>query len=82
MHCARARYWYKSGRWHWEAGTRPGEVLHFDLLYVGDSGHLGEDGLREGDGFKFILVIMDNLSNFMLLEPIESCTGALPILCD
>ena len=40
-------------------GTRPGEVLHFDYLYVGDSGPLGKDGLNEGDGFKHILVMMD-----------------------
>ena len=30
-------------------GTRSGEVLHFDFLYVGDSGLLGKDGLNEGD---------------------------------
>ena len=35
-------------------GTRLGEVLHFDFLYVGDSGPLGKDGLDEGDGFKYI----------------------------
>ena len=31
-------------------GRRPGEVLHFDYLYVGDSGALGKDGLDEADG--------------------------------
>ena len=44
-------------------GRRPGEVLHFDYLYVGDSSPLGKDGLDEGDGFKYILVMMDDLSN-------------------
>ena len=31
-------------------GTRLGDVLQFDYLYVGDSGPLGKDGLHEGDG--------------------------------
>ena len=57
-------------------GTRPVEVFHFDYLYVGDSGPLGKDELDEGDGFKYILVIMDDLSNFVWLEPMESCTAA------
>ena len=56
--------------------TRPGEVLHFDFLYVGDSGLLGKDGFGEGDGFKYILVMMGYLSNFAWLEPTESCTAA------
>ena len=46
-------------------GTRPGEVLHFDYLYVGDSGPLRKGGLDEKDGFKYILVMMDDLSNLM-----------------
>ena len=50
-------------------GTRPGEILHFDCLYVGDSRSLGRDGLDGGDGFKYILVM---LSNFMWSEPRES----------
>ena len=50
-------------------GTRPGEILHFDCLYVGDSRSLGRDGLDGGDGFKYILVM---LSNFVWSEPRES----------
>ena len=57
-------------------GTRPGEVLYFDYLYVGDSGPLGKDGLDEGDRLKYILIMMDYLSNFVWLEPTESCTAA------
>ena len=45
--------------------TRYGEVLHFDYLCLGDSGSLGKDRLDEGDGFKYILVMMDGLSNFV-----------------
>ena len=56
-------------------GTRPGEVLSFDYLYVGDSGSLDINGLDEGDRLKYILVIMDGLSNFLWLEPTESCTA-------
>ena len=32
-------------------------------------GPLGKDGLDEGDGFKHILVMMDDLSNFVWLDP-------------
>ena len=60
-------------------GTRPGEVMHFDSLYVGESGPLGEDGLAESDGYKYILVLMDDLSNFVWLEPTESCTAAVTV---
>ena len=56
-------------------GCRPGEVLHFDYLYVVDSGPLGKDGLYEGDGFKYNLVMMGDLSNFVWLEPTESYTA-------
>ena len=45
-------------------------------LYVRDSGPLGKDGLGEGDEFKYILVMMDDLSNFVCLEPTESFTAA------
>ena len=31
--------------------TRPGEVVHFDYLYVGASGRLGDDGLDEDGGY-------------------------------
>ena len=27
------------------------------------------------DGFRYILVIMDDLSNFVSLEPVEACTA-------
>ena len=57
-------------------GRRPGEVLHFDCLYVGDSDPLGKEGLDEGVRSKYMLVMMDNLSNFVGLEPTESCTAA------
>ena len=57
-------------------GKRPGEVLHVDYLYVGDSVSLGKGALHEGDGFKCILVIVDDLSNFMWLEATVSCTAA------
>lgn len=51
-------------------------MLH---LYLGNNGPLGADALNEGDGFKYILVIMDDLSNFVWLEPMEACTATLPI---
>ena len=30
-------------------GTAPGEVVHFDFLYVGNSGPEGSEGLPEED---------------------------------
>ena len=56
-------------------GTTPNEVVHFDYLYVGESGPLASQGLSEEAGFRFILVIMDDLSNFVLLEPVAVCTA-------
>ena len=44
---------------------RPGEILYFDFLYIGDSDPLGKDGLDEGDEVKYILVVVDDLSNFV-----------------
>ena len=56
-------------------GTAPREVVHFDFLYVGSSGPEGSEGLPEEDGFRYILVIMYDLSNFVSLEPAEACTA-------
>ena len=58
-------------------GKRPGEVLHFDYLHVGESGPLGADGLDESGGFTYLLVLMDDLSNFVWLEPTGACTARL-----
>ena len=56
-------------------GTTPNEVVHFDYLYVGDSGPLASHGLSEEAGFRYILVIMDDPSNFVTLEPVAVCTA-------
>ena len=37
-------------------GTRSGEVVHFDYLYVGTNGPLGDDGLHKDGGYSYILV--------------------------
>ena len=55
----------------------PNEVVHFDYLYVGESGPLASQGLSEDAGFRIILVIMDDLSNFVTLEPVAVCTAEL-----
>ena len=49
--------------------------MHFDYLYVGESGPQASQGLPEDGGFRYILVIMDDLSNFVLMEPVEVCTA-------
>ncbi|CAM9419279.1 unnamed protein product, partial [Scytosiphon promiscuus] len=56
-------------------GTAPNEVGHFDYLYVGESGPQASQGLSEDGGFRYILVIMDDLSNYVSLEPVEVCTA-------
>ena len=56
-------------------GTAPNEVVHFDYLYVGESGPQASQGLSEDGGFRYILVIMDDLSNFVSMEPVEVCTA-------
>ena len=47
-------------------GTRPGEVVRFDYLHVGASGPLGDDGLDEDVGYRYIFVMMDDTSNLGL----------------
>ena len=49
-------------------------ATQYDFLYVGSSGPEGSEGLPEEDGFRYILVIMHDLSNFVSLEPAEACT--------
>ena len=49
--------------------------MHFDYLYVGDSGSQASEGLSEDGGFRYILVIMDDLGNFVSMEPVEVCTA-------
>ena len=56
--------------------TRPGEV-HFGYIYVGASGPLGNDGLDEDRGYRYILVVMDDMSNWVLLEPTGGMHGPL-----
>lgn len=58
-------------------GTMPNDVVHFDYLYVGDSGPLASQGLSEDAGFRYILVIVDDLSKFVSLEPVAVCTAEL-----
>ena len=52
-------------------GTAPNEVVHVDYLHVGESGPQASHGLAEDGGFRYILVIMDDLSNSVLMEPVE-----------
>ena len=62
-------------------GTTPNEVVHFDYLYVGESGPLASQGLSEEAGFRYILVIMDDLSKFVSLEPVAVCTAESTAAC-
>ena len=50
-------------------------VVHFDYLYVGESGPQASQGLSENGRFRYILVIMDDLSNFLSMELVEVCTA-------
>ena len=46
-------------------GTEVGEVLHFDYLKLGDS----------DDGYAYVLVLVDDVSSFLSLQPAASCTS-------
>ena len=46
-------------------GTEAGEVLHFDYLKLGDS----------DDGYSYVLVLVDDVSSFVSLQPAASCTN-------
>ena len=49
--------------------------MHFDYLHVGESDPQASQALPEDGGFRYMLVIMDDLSNFVLMEPVEICTA-------
>ena len=49
--------------------------MHVDYLYVGESGPMGRDGLDEDEGFKYILVMLDDMSNWVWLEPAGACNA-------
>ena len=49
--------------------------MHFDCLYVGESGPQASQGMSEDSGFRCILVVMDDLSNFVSMELVVFCTA-------
>ena len=46
-------------------GTEVGEILHFDYLKLGDS----------DNRYAYVLVLVDDLSSFVSLQPAASCTS-------
>ena len=46
-------------------GTEVGEVFHFDYLKLGSS----------DDGYAYVLVLVDDVSSFVSLQPAASCTS-------
>ena len=56
-------------------GTTPNEIVHSDYLYEGESGPLAFHGLSEEAEFRYILIIMGDLSNFVSLETVAVCTA-------
>lgn len=44
---------------------------------LGESGSLGENGLDEADGYRHLLVTVDDMSNFVCLGPAGACTARL-----
>ena len=50
--------------------TAPGRAkLSTSTIYIGASGPLGDDGLDEDGGYSYVLVMMDDMSNCVWLEP-------------
>ena len=45
--------------------TEVGEILHFDYFKLGDS----------DDGCSYVLVLVDDVSLFVSLQPVASCTS-------
>ena len=67
LHCVDSRAWNVVSRPLGEIlhGTEVGEVLHFDYLKLGDS----------DDGYAYVLVLVDDVSSFVSLQPVASCTS-------
>ena len=58
--------------------TAPGRVKSStSTIYVEACGPLGNDGLGEDGGYSYILVVMDDMSNWVLLEPTGGMHGPL-----
>ena len=79
LHCIDPKAGEKAPRLLGETvhSTRPGEVVHFDYLHVGTREPLGDGGLNEDEGYRYIPVIMDDKSNWVWLELTEACTARL-----
>ena len=58
-------------------GIRPGEMVHFDYLHVGASGRLGDHGFDDDKGYRYILVTMNDMSNWVWLELADAWTAHL-----
>ena len=58
-------------------GTKPGEVVHFDYFHDGASGPLGGDCLDEDEGYRYVLVMMTDMSYWFWLEPTEARSARL-----
>ena len=55
-------------------GTVVGEVLHFDFLHLGDAE--GGGMISEQSGLAYLLVLVEDVSGYVWLEPEQSCTAA------
>ena len=54
-------------------GTKVGDVLHFDFLSLGESDVIDTGGLVD-EGYKHLLVFVDDVSRFVCLEEGVSCS--------
>lgn len=53
-------------------GAGPGDIPHFDC-YMSVT---VDGGLNDGEEFKYILIMLDDLCNFLWLELSQACTAA------
>ena len=54
-------------------GQVVGEVVHFDFLHIGESEVA--DGVDSRDGFVYLLVLVEDVSNYVWLRPAWACTA-------
>ena len=54
-------------------GREPNTVVHFVYLYVGESAV--DAGINAADGFRYVVVILEDVRGYTWLRPSRACTA-------